>query len=468
MTEFSENYQFELPNFNVATWHDAVNGNFTSLDALIFALTGFSNFVGAWTNSTNYTAGQRVTDDDNGTLWNCLVDHTSSASGSFTTERTNNPTYWSSVSSIPNIRGQWENEVVYTIGDTVYDTSEGLFGIANTNHESSASPDTMRDDVLNWDIIFDSDVAAGTSANLISFSPTGGISGTDVQTALAEVDSEATKKASNLSDLADDAIAFGNIKQAASNVASGVVELATDGETETGTDNVRAVTPANVTASYIKKSLLTTRGDLIRRGSASPQRVALGTKYQSLLSDGSDAVWGNLPEVVLETGTIAAAASKTWDLSGYTSFEFKAYKIKLSGIRPATDAASLQFRTDSDAGASVDTGASDYAWIMYQLNLNDNSDVGTQDDSDNSISLSGNMGNAAAESGCFEIIMYDPTNATHTKLIEYHGVFLNELGELRQTAGGGVRQATAALNGAQILFSSGNIAEASYTVIGVR
>lgn len=52
----------------------------------------------------------------------------------------------------------------------------------------------------------------------------------------------------NLSDVASASTAFGNIKQAASSSATGVVELATDAETQTGTDTARAITPANLTA----------------------------------------------------------------------------------------------------------------------------------------------------------------------------------------------------------------------------
>lgn len=68
--------------------------------------------------------------------------------------------------------------------------------------------------------------------------------------------SGAAQKASNLSDLASAATAFGNIKQAASDTATGVVELATDAETITGTDTARAVTPANITALVADSSFL--------------------------------------------------------------------------------------------------------------------------------------------------------------------------------------------------------------------
>jgi hypothetical protein len=55
--------------------------------------------------------------------------------------------------------------------------------------------------------------------------------------------------ANNLSDVASAATAFANIKQNASETATGVVELATTTEAETGTDTTRAVTPAGVAAA---------------------------------------------------------------------------------------------------------------------------------------------------------------------------------------------------------------------------
>jgi len=52
----------------------------------------------------------------------------------------------------------------------------------------------------------------------------------------------------NLSDVGTAATAFANIKQAATDAATGVVELATDAETLTGTATDRVTTPANITA----------------------------------------------------------------------------------------------------------------------------------------------------------------------------------------------------------------------------
>ena len=54
--------------------------------------------------------------------------------------------------------------------------------------------------------------------------------------------------ANNLSDVASAATAFGNIKQAASATATGVVELATDAEAQAKSDTGRALVPANLAA----------------------------------------------------------------------------------------------------------------------------------------------------------------------------------------------------------------------------
>lgn len=59
-------------------------------------------------------------------------------------------------------------------------------------------------------------------------------------------------KADNLSDVANAATAFGNIKQAASATATGVVELATQAEAQAKTDTTRALTPASV-ADFARK-----------------------------------------------------------------------------------------------------------------------------------------------------------------------------------------------------------------------
>lgn len=60
-------------------------------------------------------------------------------------------------------------------------------------------------------------------------------------------------KTNNLSDVSSAATAFANIKQAADESTTGVVELATDGEAQTGTATDKVLTPANLRAAAIGK-----------------------------------------------------------------------------------------------------------------------------------------------------------------------------------------------------------------------
>ncbi len=64
----------------------------------------------------------------------------------------------------------------------------------------------------------------------------------------ARGDARYTQRSNNLTDVGNAATAFGNIKQAATEAATGVVELATDAEAKAGTDTSRIITPANLKA----------------------------------------------------------------------------------------------------------------------------------------------------------------------------------------------------------------------------
>jgi hypothetical protein len=63
-------------------------------------------------------------------------------------------------------------------------------------------------------------------------------------------------------------------------------------------------------AASLRAALLTARGDLIVRGASAPQRLALGTAGQALLSDGTDAVWGSpIQRASIRTGAFASGTT---------------------------------------------------------------------------------------------------------------------------------------------------------------
>ena len=128
---------------------------FDSIDTLLFSAIGLSNVVGTWTNATNYSISERVFDPDDATLWNCLVNHASAPTGTFSQDRQLHPANWNSVGSLPFVRGQWTNDTVYAPGDFAYDSTESLVGVCNTFHTSSSPPNTMRNNIGVWDILAD-------------------------------------------------------------------------------------------------------------------------------------------------------------------------------------------------------------------------------------------------------------------------------------------------------------------------
>ena len=85
------------PAFGDTGWNDEVNDNFGVIDALLGNITSLPGFQGAWKNSTAYAVGDKVADVVDGTFWECNVAHTSAASGTFSSDRTANPTYWSNI-----------------------------------------------------------------------------------------------------------------------------------------------------------------------------------------------------------------------------------------------------------------------------------------------------------------------------------------------------------------------------------
>lgn len=99
----------------------------------------------------------------------------------------------------------------------------------------------------------------------------------------------------NLSDVSNAATAFSNLKQASTTSATGVVELATNAETQTGTDTTRCVTPDDLTS-----------------------KEATVANYRANTADRiltTDIVWSAMAEV-----TLTDASTVAWDMS--TGFDF--------------------------------------------------------------------------------------------------------------------------------------------------
>jgi hypothetical protein len=70
---------------------------------------------------------------------------------------------------------------------------------------------------------------------------------------------------------------------AATDTVAGIVELATDAETQTGTDTTRAVTPAGAAATYVPLADYIAKGNILAATAANtPTALAVGTDGQVL------------------------------------------------------------------------------------------------------------------------------------------------------------------------------------------
>lgn len=96
--DYTPNFEFIIPEFNITGWHDYLEENFRSIDALFYNLFGINNFKGQWKNSTVYNVDDVVfigeDTDYSGRLVKVLVQHTTAGTGNFTEFFTANPSYY--------------------------------------------------------------------------------------------------------------------------------------------------------------------------------------------------------------------------------------------------------------------------------------------------------------------------------------------------------------------------------------
>jgi len=125
------------PNFNAATWHDDVNDNMTIIDATLRSLGVFSNIRGIWAHNTLYRVEDRVVNTATGSLWRCLIEHTSPSTGTFSEEIAAHPERWRVVSQGLLPRGFWLPQTAYFTNDLVYAMGGALILGCLVPHQSS-------------------------------------------------------------------------------------------------------------------------------------------------------------------------------------------------------------------------------------------------------------------------------------------------------------------------------------------
>lgn len=237
--------------------------------------------------------------------------------------------------------GAWVTSTAYEYGNIV--SNGGSSYICILDHTSGASTEPGVGGIwqTNWSLFASKGASGSGSGDMLA--------------------------ANNLSDVASAASAFANIKQSATDSATGVVELATNAETQTGSDAQRAVTPAGLA------SLTSTTS---RRG-----LVELATVAESQAGTDTDRAVTPQGLAAAIAGTVSGLVPiKTFIESGVSAFEvidgengvvfddtYTAYEMDLIFV-PTADGVACVLQTTSDAGSTFDSGASDYAYVTRYQN----------------------------------------------------------------------------------------------------
>lgn len=96
--DYTPNFNLIIPEFNITGWHDYLEENFRSIDAMFYNLFAIKQYKGLWKNNTIYEVNDVLFIGEDttysGRLVKVLVQHTTAGTGDFTEFFENNPTYY--------------------------------------------------------------------------------------------------------------------------------------------------------------------------------------------------------------------------------------------------------------------------------------------------------------------------------------------------------------------------------------
>ncbi|MFT6582064.1 MAG: hypothetical protein ACJAU6_002505 [Alphaproteobacteria bacterium] len=206
------------------------------------------------------------------------------------------------------------------------------------------------------------------------------------------------------------------------------------------------------------------QGDILYFDGADYVRLPTGAVGQVLKCNGAAAPsWGagNVVPLQRRTGGLASFDFTAGFSGAYRSLEIRGW------LKPVTDDVELWVRTSADGGASFDNGGGDYKYSLNGLVTGTgNGKVSTGDSkiiAAGSVSGGLAVGNAAGEriqvSACLEAV-----SETHFQCINFQTLGIMANGAVGVWNGAGVRFAASAINGFQLFFETGDIADGDVTL----
>lgn len=171
-------------------------------------------------------------------------------------------------------------------------------------------------------------------------------------------------------------------------------------------------------------------------------------------------------DVIIATATPSSAAAV--DFASGIDGTYDEYVLR-GWMQPATDQVDLWLRFSDDGGSTYEADAADYNYAAGGNGATYHAASVSTGDSKIRLTTSSTtdlVGNAATEYIEFEIVFARPSNTSAHKLVRFDCAWLDTAGEANRSYGSGAMLATAAANGARLMFSSGNVAAGFVELIG--
>ena len=169
--------------------------------------------------------------------------------------------------------------------------------------------------------------------------------------------------------------------------------------------------------------------------------------------------------VLLQTVTASDDTTVTVGSSSLFTSTYKVYQIHLLNIHPTDN--TVEFRCRMSKGGSVIT-AQEYEYARHQVTYNSTSGVVRGSNSDDHVNLAESVGNAGEASISGVHILYNPTETTFRKFVNFNSVSMDINANFANNDGMYVHEgSSAAIDGVQFFFDNGDIQSGTFKLYGV-
>ena len=169
--------------------------------------------------------------------------------------------------------------------------------------------------------------------------------------------------------------------------------------------------------------------------------------------------------VLLQTVTASNDTTVTVGSSSLFTSTYKVYQIHCINIHPTNN--SVEFRCRMSKGGSVITG-SEYEYARFQSVHSSSPGTTRGSNSDGIVNLAESVGNAGEASVSGVHILYNPTETTFRKFVNFNSVSMDVNANFANNVGMYVHEGSnAAIDGMQFFFNGGDIESGIFKLYGV-